>query len=129
MNHPKRRMTAIKRDYFQIILRVLVTLAAVFYALVFIEEAFPPYDPIMRESNFGIFLVFVLFVWFSTGYYYLWKDEKRAGILLITWWLALFLTAWLVWMYGNVTVVLGFPIFVLGILLLLHSRKKRSVSE
>jgi hypothetical protein len=47
--------------------------------------------------------------------------------MLVTWWLGLFLTAWLVWFYGNVTVVLGFPIFVLGILLLIHSRKKKPI--
>ena len=111
-----------KKDAFGIILKVLVTIAAAFYALIFIDEAFPPYDPNMRESDFGIVMVFILFIWFATGYYYLWRNEKRAGIMLISWWLLLFLTAWLVWMYGNVTVVLGFPIFILGILLLIHSR-------
>ena len=113
-----------KTDGFGIVLRVFVTIAAAFYALIFIDEAFPPYDPNMMESDFGIVMVFVLFIWFAIGYYFQWKNEKRAGIMLITWWLGLFLTAWLVWFYGNVTVVLGFPIFVLGILLLIHSRKK-----
>jgi len=114
---------SLKTDGFGIVLRVLVTIAAALYALIFIDEAFPPYDPNMQESAFGIIMAFILFVWFAIGYYYLWKNEKRAGILLITWWLLLFLTAWLVWMYGNVTVVLGFPIFILGILLLIHARR------
>lgn len=109
---------------FRNVLRILVTLAAILYALIFIDEAFPPYDPTMRESNFGIVMVFVLFIWFSIGYVYLWKNEKLAGILLTTWWIILFLTAWLVWDYGNPTVVLGFPIFILGILLVIYSRKK-----
>lgn len=118
-----------KTDRFGIVLKVLVTLAAAFYALIFIDEVIPPYDPNMTETDFGIVMAFVLFIWFAIGYYFLWKDEKRAGIILITWWLGLFLTAWLVWFYGNVTVVLGFPIFILGILLLVHSRlgKKSSV--
>ena len=117
-----------KKDVFGKVLKVLVTIAAIFYALIFIDEAFPPYDPDMRESDFGIVMVFILFIWFGIGYYFLWKNEKWAGIMLITWWLGLFLTAWQVWMYGNVTVVLGFPIFVLGILLFINSNRKESSS-
>jgi hypothetical protein len=110
---------------FRNVMRILLTLAAVFYALIFIDEALPPHDPDMRESNFGIVMAFVLFSWFFIGYFYLWKNEKIAGIFLTTWWIGLFLTAWLVWIYGNVTVVLGFPIFILGILLLIYSRNKK----
>ena len=113
---------------FRKVLRMLTTLAAILYAIIFIDEAFPPYDPNMRESNFGIFMVFVLFIWFYVGYFYLWRNEKIAGIFLTTWWIALFFTAWLVWMYGNATVVLGFPVFILGILLLIYARKKRKSS-
>ena len=108
---------------FRNILRILTTIAAILYTLIFMDEAFPPYDPNMRESNFGIFMVFVLYAWFVMGYYYLWKNEKRAGILLSSWWLALFFTAWFIWVYGNVTVILGFPIFILGILLFTYSYK------
>ena len=114
---------------FRNILRIMATLAAILYTLIFIDEAFPPYDLNMRESNFGIFMVFVLFLWFAAGYYYVWKDEKKAGILLTTWWLGLFLTAWLVWYYGNVTVVLGFPIFILGLLFLLYANKKKTPDQ
>jgi hypothetical protein len=112
---------------FRNVLRVLISLAAIVYFLIFIDEAFPPYDPKMKESNFGIAMVFVLFIWFSIGYYYLWKNEKIAGILLSTWWVGLFLTAWLIWVYGNVTVILGVPIFILGILLLVFSNKKKTI--
>ena len=111
---------------FRNILRILTTLAALLYMLFFIGEAIPPYDPNMRESNFGIFMVFVLCLGFSAGYYYVWKDERKAGILFATWWLGLFLTAWLVWYYGNVTVILGIPIFILGILLLVYSAKEKA---
>jgi len=47
--------------------------------------------------------------------------EKIGGIILSTWWIALFFTAWLICFYGKVTVILGIPIFILGILLLLYS--------
>ena len=60
---------------FRNILRLLATLAAIRYALIFMDEAFPPYDPNIWESDFGIFMVFVLFLWFAAGYYYVWKDE------------------------------------------------------
>ncbi len=52
---------------FRNVLRTFITLSAIFYTLIFIDEAFPPYDPNMRESNFGIVMVFVLFSWFSVG--------------------------------------------------------------
>ncbi len=109
-------------------LRILTTLAAALYLMIFIDEAFPPYHPEMRESNFGIVMVFGLFIWFSIGYFYVWKNERTAGTLLITWWIMLFITAWLIWSYGNVTVILGFPIFILGILLLVYSRRKSNLS-
>lgn len=108
---------------FRNILRTLLTLSALFYLLIFIDEAFPPYDPTMRESDFGIVMVFILFIWFSIGYFYVWKNVKVAGIMLTSWWIGLFLTAWIVWDYGNVTVILGFPIFILGILLLIYAGK------
>ena len=109
---------------FRNVLRILTTLAALVYTLIFIDEAFPPYDPVRKESDFGIVMVFVLFVWFSIGYFYVWKNEKVAGAFLTTWWIGVFITAWLVWIYGNVTVVLGFPVFILGLLLLFYARKR-----
>ncbi|MFB9211394.1 hypothetical protein ACFFUR_06230 [Echinicola jeungdonensis] len=69
---------------FRNLLRTLITLAAILYTMIFIDEAFPPYDPNMRESNFGIVMAFVLFIWFFIGYFYLWKNEKIAGIFLTT---------------------------------------------
>ena len=114
---------------FRNILRVLTSLAAVLYLLVFIDEAFPPYDPNMRESNLGIAMVFVLFAWFAIGYFYLWKNERFAGTIFIVWWLGIFLTAWLIWDYGNVTVILGFPIFILGILLIVYAKRKDKIQK
>ncbi|WP_258103576.1 hypothetical protein [Marinoscillum sp. MHG1-6] len=114
---------------FRNILRVLSTLAVLSYAFIFIDEVFPPYDPNLQESNFGIVMVVVLFIWFSVGYSYLWKNEKMAGLFFITWWIGLFLTAWLIWLYGNVTVILGLPIFVIGILLLVYAHKKDVASH
>lgn len=114
---------------FRNILRILTTLAALLYLTFIIAELIPSHEPEVRESNLGIAMVFVLFIWFGIGYYNVWKNEKRAGIILTTWWIALFLTAWFIWYYGNVTIILGFPIFILGVLLLIYSRKARQVSS
>ena len=113
---------------FRNILRILTCIAALFYTLIFIDEAFPPYHPTMKESNFGIAMVFVLFGYFMIGFYRLWNNEKIAGFIFISWWIFLFLTAWLFWKYGNVTVVVGFPIFILGILLLIYASKRNKSS-
>ncbi|MCX2743335.1 hypothetical protein OO013_05630 [Mangrovivirga sp. M17] len=112
---------------FRNILRILTTIAAIIYIMIFIDEAFPPYDPDFRESNFGIVMVFILFTLFFIGYYFVWKNEKKAGIILITWWISLFFTAWFVWLYGNMTVVLGFPVFLIGILFLIYYSNKPSL--
>ena len=114
---------------FRSILRILTTLAAVFYTLIFLDEAFPPYNPDMRESNLGIAMVFVLYIYFVIGYYFTWTNEQKGGIMLMTWWLWLFLVAWLIWTYGNVTVILGVPIFILGILFLIYARKKKRTNH
>ena len=107
---------------FQVILRVLATLATIVYAMIFIDEAFPPYDVEMRESDFGIFMVFVLFTWYLIGYFFVWKNEWKAGLFFVSWWIGLFLTAWLIWLYGNVTVILGLPVLVIGFLFLIYAR-------
>ncbi len=114
---------------FRNVLRVLVTLAAILYALIFIDEAFPPYDRTMTESDFGMVMFFVLFIWFAIGYFYLWKDEKIAGIFLTTWWGGVFFTAFFFWLYWVVIVIQGFSIFILGILLLKYSKWKKNASE
>ncbi len=53
------------------VLRILTSIAALCYLFIFIDEAFPPYDAILKESTLGVAMVFVLFVWFCIGYYYL----------------------------------------------------------
>jgi hypothetical protein len=109
-------------NLFLIILKVLVSIALIGYLLIFVEEAFPPYPIDQPESNFGMVMVFVLFVWFLVGYYYLWKNVLRSGIFLASWYIMLVITALFIWKYGNVTIVLGIPILILGILLIIHAR-------
>jgi len=123
--HVKKKLILNTMKKFRNTLRTLVTVAGILYSIIFIDEAFPPYDQNTRESDFGIALVVILFIWFIIGYFFLWKNEKIAGLFLTSWWIGLFLTAWLVWNYGNVTVILGFPVFILGILLLIYSRNKK----
>jgi small-conductance mechanosensitive channel len=118
-----------KPDIFRIVLRIIVTVAAVLYILIFIEEAFPPYPEDMRESNLGIAMVFVLFLWFAIGYVYLWLNQKISGILLILWYLLLVLTASFIWKYGGMTIIIGWPIPVLGILLLFHYHLKKRITS
>ena len=109
-----------KPDLFRLILRILITIALVLYISIFIEEAFPPYPEDMRESNLGIAMVFVLFLWFAIGYVYMWLNERISGILLDTWYLLLVFTALFIWKYGAMTIFIGWPIPVLGFLLLIH---------
>lgn len=112
------------RNIPRILFRVFFTISTIFYLSIFIDEAFPPYSESHRESNLGITMVFVLFVWYAVGYYYLWVNEKKAALLIISWYVGLVLTAFFIWNYGNVTVVIAFPVLLVSILLLVFTWRK-----
>ena len=96
------------------ILKILITVSAVFYTIIFIGEIIPPF----YESVFGVAMVYVLFCFFLLGYYFLWKNEKISGIILILWYGFLLILAFFVWTNAGMVIILGIPIPILGALLL-----------
>ena len=106
------------------VLRTLCTIAVLGYILFLIGEGVP----IFKELNFADISVYLLFAVFVLAYIFLWKNELISGILLVAWYgLEWCLVLW-VWVDGDMVIVLGFPIFIIGILVLIYGIRHKAPS-
>lgn len=86
-----------------------------------------PFEPSWSPEFIAIRLMFVLFL---AGYLVAWKNEGVAGIIFILWWDVMWGMDLLVMgpsgpEGGGGAIALGLPVFVLGILFLVNSKKRR----
>jgi len=102
------------------ILRILVAIAAAFYIIFLIFEGVP----LINGAGFADSSVYLLFLLFAVGFYFLWKNELIAGIILVTWHLLQWVLVFWVWVDGGLTLVLGLPIGIMGIIVLIHGIRK-----
>jgi hypothetical protein len=107
-----KRSNAIFRN----ILRGLGTMAFVLYVLFLIDEDVP----LLEASSFADISVYLLFLIFVSGYYFLWKNELLSGIILMIWHGLQWLLVFWVWEHGEMTLILGLPIGIFGILELIY---------
>ena len=110
------------------VLQIILTIFGLLY-LLFIISNFSPidnYDPYNLENIF-VNLSFVLFL---MGYYMVWKNEGVAGIIFIFWWIVMWCLTLFISEHdrGN-SVVMGLPLFILGILFIISWYKKRAVDS
>jgi len=110
---------------FRNIVRVLGTIAFLFYILFLIEENVP----LIGSASFADISVYILFLIFVVGYYFLWGNELISGIILIVWHGLQWLLVFLVWEHGEMTLVLGLPIGIFGILVLIFGLWKQKSSK
>jgi hypothetical protein len=106
------------------VLQMLLILYGLLYLLFIIGNFFPidNYDPYTLE-NIVVNLSFVLFL---TGYYMVWKNEGVAGILFIFWWVVMWCLALFIAEHDRgAGVVMGVPLFVLGILFIISWYRKK----
>ncbi len=109
-------------EKFRNILRVLGVLAAAMYILFLICEQVP----LFITRSFADMSVYLLFLVFVLGFFFLWKNELISGIILIIWHgIQWFLVFW-VWPDGALTLFFGLPIGILGILLLVYGIRKKN---
>ena len=106
-------------------LRVLSIVALILYILFLFGESVP----LGFTAAFAETSVYLLFLVFVLGFIVLWKNELVAGIILIVWYgIQWCLVLW-VWVDGGMTVILGFPIAILGVFILIYGIKQRRASK
>jgi hypothetical protein len=111
---------------FRNILRFLGTIAFVFYIVFLLDEDVP----LFRAASFADNSVYLLFLFFLLGYYFLWKNEVISGIILIVWHGLQWLLVFYVWEHGEMTLILGLPIGIIGILVLIYGFwRKKSINK
>jgi len=113
------------KNTFRNILRILGTISVILYILFLIGEGIP----LFRPTSFADISVYLLFLVFLLGYYFLWKNELISGIILIAMYGLQWLLVFTVWVDGGLTLIIGFPILIIGILTLIFGiRQKTSPS-
>ncbi len=110
---------------FRNVLRVLGSIAFVAYVVFFIGEAVTPFQAKLKE----VISVYLLFAVFVTGFFYLWKNEMKAGFIWIIWYAIQWCLVFWVWIDGDMTLILGLPIALLGILMIIYGVRKRKLSS
>ncbi len=104
------------------IFRILGTIALAFYIAFLIGES----TTLSNRITFADISVYLLFAVFIVAYYFLWKNELISGIMILAWYaLELILVFW-VWVDGGLTLILGFPIVVLGVFLVIYGNREKS---
>ena len=96
--------------------KVLASIMFFFYLLLFLDEVVHP-DP----GIIGLIGAYALFCFFILGYVLLWKNERISALIFIVWYGFLLILANWVWTNAGMVIGFGFPIFVLGVLILVYS--------
>ncbi|MBL6962777.1 MAG: hypothetical protein ISR55_03070 [Bacteroidetes bacterium] len=113
------------REVYILVLRVILTLAVTGYLLTIIGKIFQPND----ESTFGTIMIYALFVLFVVGYLYCWKNEVISGLIIMIWHGLQWVFILWVWKDASITLTLGIPIFIIGILFLIYGLGKKKAVE
>ena len=104
--------------------KVLLTITTIFgiLYLIFIIDNF-----ISEPHNLESTVVKLAFIIFLIGYYYSWKNEMIAGIVLIFWWGIMWcLGLFIVELDKGASIVMGLPMFIVGILFIVARYRSRA---
>lgn len=112
-------------NLFRNILRILGTVAAILYILFLIDEGVP----LNKNATFADISVYLLFLLFALGYYFLWKNEIISGLILVSWHGMQWLLVYWIWVDGAMTLILGIPIGVFGLIVLIYGLKNKISSK
>jgi len=107
---------------YRLIIRILGSLALIGYVLFLIGEKVT----FFKDATFADVTVYLLFAIFLVGYIFLWNFELISGIILIVWYGIQWGLVFWVWEDGEMTLIFGFPIAIIGILVLIYGIRKRS---
>jgi hypothetical protein len=105
-------------------LKILLTVYGLLY-IIFLTD-FNMTENIASAQGVVVNLAFVLFL---AGYYIVWRHEGIAGIVFIFWYSVMWILALFIAKDGGGAVAMGFPLFILAILLMISWWKKKSKPE
>jgi len=112
-------------EAFQIIIRILTVLAFIIYIISLIGEK----APLFGGASFQDISVYLLFIVFLAGFLTIWRYELISGILLVVWYGFEWCLGLWVWEDPDMALVLGFLIFVTGVLSIIYGVRKRAASK
>lgn len=105
------------------VLLTVTTLFGILY-LIFIIDYF-----ISEPQNFESIIINLAFIIFLVGYYYSWRNDMIAGIIFIIWWgIMWYLGLFIAEHDRGAGVVMGVPLFIIGILFIISWYRKRERS-
>lgn len=106
-------------------LKIILTIYGLLYSLLMISSFFAIED--YDFFNLELIVANLSFVLFLVGYYIVWRNEKVAGIIFLFHWVIMWvITLFLAKTDRGMSVVLGFPLFILGILFIISWYRKKS---
>ncbi len=106
------------------VLLTFTTIYGILYLILLITSFFEgPYD----LERIIVYLAFIIFL---VGYYYSWRNEMVAGIVFILWWgIMWYLGLFIAEHDRGAGVVMGVPLFIIGILFIVSWYRKRRRSS
>ncbi|MCG9970652.1 hypothetical protein [Christiangramia crocea] len=107
-------------ENYSLTLKILTSIALVGYILFLIMDNASLYTESSELTGYFLFTIFL------AGYILLWKQKIIAGTVFLIWYSIQWYLVFLVWEKGLMTLILGFPIAALGLIILLHGIKKKS---
>ena len=122
-----------KKKIFPSVLHLLTFIYGLLYLIFFIGSFLPSEINGFIEEPFNLegILVKLLFVVFLIGFLTSWKREGLAGLIFIFWWIGMwYLALFVVKIDRDAGVVMGIPLFIIGIAFIIkwHNKRKRSLS-
>jgi len=102
-------------------LRVLGFAATLGYILFLISELTGGFS----GTSVELVTMISLFVVFLAGLFFLWRNEVLVGIIWMGWYALLWILVLTVWNAAGMTVLIGLPVFILGVLLFLFGWEER----
>jgi hypothetical protein len=112
-------------EVYQLIIRILTVLAFIVYILSLIGEK----APLFRGASFQDVSVYLLFIVFLAGFLTIWRYELISGILLVAWYGFEWCLGLWVWNDPDMALVMGFSIFIIGLLAIIYGVRKRAASQ
>lgn len=82
-----------------------------------------------NRASFAETSVYLLFLVFVVGCCFLWKNELVSGLILIAWYLLQWYLVFRVWVDGAMTLFLGLPIGIFGVIVLIYGIRKNRNSK